>query len=294
MGKSRSGAHDKARMPRANQEKLEMLGELISSVTHEINTPMHFIGHNLTFLKLAFQNLLALGAHRQQMLKNVKIGAAISDDDWRKLAGLEEGAEPEYLEHEVVSALDQSVEGVEMVSRLVLALKDFTHPSTHEFSLTDVNKCVATISTISRNVWKRVAELRLDLARDLPFLYCSQDELHQVLLNLVVNAAHAIEEKIAAGQYDQGLITIVTKAQGEAVEIEVRNDGPQIALDLQKEIFKPYFTTKEPGKGTGLGLSIVRRIVEEAHGGQIFLTSDSDKGTSFRVVLPHRSNDGEV
>ncbi len=280
--------------PRADQKKLEVLGALISGITHEINTPMHYLENNLTFLKVAFIDMLELVNNYQQLLARVRVGETISDSDWQVLGGIETQAEPEYLKTEIAQALEQSLEGIDMVTRLILALKDFSHPSLHSYSLTDINKCVDTVCTISRHEWKRVAELQLDLARDLPYLFGSRDELHQVLLNLVVNAAHAIGEKIAAGGYTRGNIKITTKAVDQQIEVVIHNDGPGIAPENLIRIFDPHFTTKEAGKGTGLGLSLVKRIVEQAHGGRVSVVSDAVTGTSFTVVLPHRCHESEV
>jgi signal transduction histidine kinase len=279
---------------KAGKEKLKMLGELISGITHEINTPMHYLENNLTFLKFAFKDLLELDLKYQQILKKVKNGEKISDTEWQSLSEAEKEAEPEYLKEEGSQALDQSLEGVAMVSRLVLALKDFSHPSLHSFSLTDINKCVDTVCTISRHEWNRVAELELNLARDLPYLFASRDELHQVLLNLVVNAAHAIGEKISAGKYDRGQIKISTKTNEEKIEIAVSDNGPGIPTENLDLIFQQSFTTKEAGKGTGIGLGLVKQIVEDAHRGQIVVSSNEQSGTTFTIILPHRQNDAEL
>ena len=164
----------------------------------------------------------------------------------------------------------------------------------HNFSLTDINKCLDTVCTISRHEWNRVAELELNFSRDLPYLFASRDELHQVFLNIVVNAAHAIGEKISNGDYDRGKILISTKTSGDKIEIKISNDGPEIPSENQKLIFQPDYTTKEAGKGTGLGLSLVKQIVEDAHHGEIKLTSDNKSGTTFTIILPHRPNETEL
>ncbi|HAE38605.1 MAG TPA: ATP-binding protein [Candidatus Riflebacteria bacterium] len=269
-------------------DKLQMLGRLISGITHEINTPLHYLEHNLTFLRIAFKDLLALLGNCRGMLSQIKSGEHIDSEQWQALAQLEAEVEPEYLEDEIAKTLAQSLEGMDMVARIVLALKDFSHPAQQEFSITDINKCVDTVCTISRHEWKISADLKLELARDLPFLFCSHDEIHQVLLNLVVNSAHAINEKKEAGKYDRGLITISTAALGDRVEITVRDDGIGIAPEHQSLIFNPDFTTKKAGTGTGFGLSLVRKIVEEGHHGSISCESQPGEGTVFRVILPHR------
>ncbi len=276
----------------ARQEKLKLLGGLISGITHEINTPMHYLDTNLTFLKYAFKDLSKLLDAYHLLLKHVEAGNSISPDEWQNLHQLEREADSEYLQKEIGLALEQSGEGISLVSRLVLAMKDFSHQAPHSFSLVDVNKCIDTVYTISRHEWKRIADFELRLSRDLPYLYASRDEIHQVLLNLVVNAAHAIAEKIQAGQYDRGNIKAITRIVEDNIEIEIANDGPEISGADIGRIFEPYFTTKEPGKGTGLGLSLVKRIIEKDHGGTIRVSSTT-KATSFTLVLPQNRPENE-
>ncbi len=280
-----------ARQSPADLEKLQLLGRLVSGITHEINTPMHYLENNLTFLKSAFKNLFDLYGTYQQMLKTVRAGEVISQQGWQSLEKQEGEVEVDYLHSEIGEALAQSLEGIDMVSRIVLALKDFSHPSLHEFSLTDINKCVDTVCTISRHEWKRVADLKLELAGNLPFLFCSRNEIHQVLLNLVVNAAHAIGEKVNARAYDRGVITVFTATRGDQVEIRIQDDGPGIAPEHQPLIFKPRFTTKAAGNGTGFGLSLVKQIVEDRHGGSLSFTTVPGQGSIFTVVLPHRPDE---
>lgn len=272
-------------------DKLQMLGRLISGITHEINTPLHYLEHNLTFLKISFKDLLSLLTSCRGMLNQIKSGEQIDNGQWQALNQLESEVEPEYLEDEIAKTLAQSLEGMDMVARIVLALKDFSHPAQQDFSITDINKCVDTVCTISRHEWKIAADLQLELAGDLPFLFCSRDEIHQVLLNLVVNSAHAINEKKEAGKYDRGLITVTTASLGDRVEIVVRDDGIGIAPENQGLIFNPDFTTKKAGAGTGFGLSLVRKIVEESHHGSISCESQPGEGTVFKVILPHRQPD---
>lgn len=272
----------------SGQARLEALGALISGISHEINTPMHYLGNNLTFFKHAFESLLELDEKYRLLLATVKKGETPSAQDWSELERIEAVAEPHYLKTEMQLALEQSLEGVAMVSKLVLALKDFSFPPLTDYSLIDINKCVDTVATIARHEWKRDSDLKFELSRDLPYLYGSRDEIHQILLNLLVNAAHAVSEKITAAGYDRGKIIISTRPLKDQIAIEVFNDGPPIAPEHLSKIFEPHFTTKEPGKGTGIGLSIVKRIVQEAYGGKISVSSDADNGTTFKVVLPHR------
>ncbi len=274
-------------------DKLQMLGRLVSGITHEINTPMHYLEHNLSFLKVAFKDLMRLQDCCCKLLQKIQDGEKLDDSVWQELTSIKAEVEPDYLQTEIGKTIEQSIEGIDMVSSIVLALKDFSHRSQREFSMTDINKCVETACTISRHEWKKVADLQLELAGDLPFLFCSRDEVHQVLLNLVVNSAHAVAEKKDSGAYDRGIIRVTTAARGDKVEIRVEDDGAGISEENQKLMFTANFTTKKAGAGTGFGLSLVRHIVENRHNGNISFASEPGKGTAFTVVLPHRQPDRE-
>jgi len=270
-------------------EKLQLLGRLVSGITHEINTPLHYLENNLTFLKSSFKDLFKLYDAYRGLAEKLEAGESQAADELNRIADLEASVEADYLREETFQALEQSIEGVDMVSRIVLALKDFSHPSLQEFSLTDINKCIDTACTISRHEWKSVAELQLELAGDLPFLLCSRDEIHQILLNLVVNAAHAIDDKIRKNIYNRGLITITSCLYGDTIEITVADDGIGIDVENAARIFQPHFTTKVAGRGTGFGLSLVKSIVEQQYGGVIDFSTMAGEGTRFMVRLPHRT-----
>ncbi|MFZ5951323.1 MAG: sensor histidine kinase [Candidatus Rifleibacteriota bacterium] len=278
--------------PVPTQQKLEMLGSLISGIAHEINTPLHYLGTNLTFLKSAFKDLLDLVNEYQSVLAELEEEGKIPSDALSRMKNTENEANPDYLKSEISQALQESEEGIAMASGLVLAMKDFSYPGPRNFSLVDVNQCVDTVYKISRFAWKKEADFELNLADDLPYLLASRDELHQVLINLIVNASQAIKEKRNAGDYDRGQINVSTRSENNQIVIEVANDGPLIAQENLTRIFEPHFTTKPAGHGTGLGLSLVKKVVEKEHGGKIEVTSNAQFGTIFRIFLPHRQSAG--
>lgn len=265
--------------------KLESLGQLAAGIAHEINTPVQYIGDNARFLLTAFNDIFTALARCEDAARAVENG-----DDARPLArmALESAAEHdiEYLREEIPKAIEQSISGVERVTDIVRAMKEFAHPGSREKTLVDINRLAQNAITVSRSEWKYVADVAAELDPSLPFVPLIPGDMSQVLLNLLVNAAHAISETSCAGENGKGAITVSTRLNGGFVEIRVADTGAGIRQDIRHKIFDPFFTTKEVGKGTGQGLAIVHSIVVDRHGGNIGLESEVGKGTTFIIQLP--------
>lgn len=302
-------------------QKLESIGQLAAGVAHEINTPIQYIGDNLRFLRGAFDDLLRPLAVCGEFAETDMGGAGASAGEAgggavapaQRLARLREtlaDTDTDFLMDEVPRAIGQALEGVERVATIVLAMKKFSHPETTEKRPADINQLVLDTVTVSRNEWKYVAEVETRLAPDLPLIPCLPGDLAQVLLNVVVNAAHAIAEarQTAEGQPGgqggitgsgggapppPGRITITTlltpgsapAARGH-VEIRIADTGAGIPEEVRDRVFDPFFTTKAVGKGTGQGLAIAHDIVVKKHGGSIDFTSAPGRGTTFTITLP--------
>jgi signal transduction histidine kinase len=192
----------------------------------------------------------------------------------------------EYLLKEVPSALEQSLEGLGRVARIVHAMKEFSHPGSEEKKLTDINKAILTTLTVARNEWKYVAEVETVLAADLQPVPCNAGEFNQVVLNLIINSAHAIAEALGDKTDKKGKITIRTKQDAEWTTISIQDTGSGIPPEIQSRIFEPFFTTKEVGKGTGQGLSIAHNTIVQRHSGRLWFQSEVGKGTTFFIQLP--------
>jgi len=192
----------------------------------------------------------------------------------------------DFYREEVPRALQDSQEGVETVAKIVRSLKAFAHPGTDEKTGVDINKVIDNAVTISRNAWKYVAELRLDLMAELPAIPGHPTELGQVVLNLIVNAAQAVESAIGEQPTEKGRIAISTRLKGEAIEIRVSDDGCGIAPENRARIFDLFYTTKDVGKGSGQGLAIAHAVIVEQHHGAISVESEPGEGTTFIVELP--------
>jgi signal transduction histidine kinase len=191
-----------------------------------------------------------------------------------------------YLGEEIPKAIQQSLEGVGRVAKIVQAMKEFSHPGTEQKTPCDINRAIENTITVARNEWKYVAEMVTDLDPSLPPIPCFPGELNQVVLNLIVNAAHAIAEQGAGEKDYKGTITVQTRHLGDRLSLFVRDTGCGIPAAIRARIFEPFFTTKPVGKGTGQGLAIAHAVVVKKHGGTITVESEVGKGTTFEIRLP--------
>lgn len=267
--------------------KMESLGTLSSGIAHEINTPIQYISDNVRFLKDSFDDLLDILEKSRAALDQLSGMAAGSPAIVAAETSLA-SFDFDYLKEEIPSALSQSLEGLEQVSNIVGAIKEFAHPGSVELTPSNINALIRTTATVSRNQWKYLATLELDLASDLPPVPCLAGEIKQVLLNLIVNAAQAIE---ATGRDGPGIIRIATRVRDDAVEILVGDDGCGIPVAVQGRVFDPFFTTKGVGKGTGQGLALAYACITKRHGGTIGFESTANLGTTFRITLPIRDRE---
>ena len=195
-------------------------------------------------------------------------------------------ADLEYLAAEIPRALDQSLEGIERVTRIVRAMKDFSHPGSTEKTPTQLNKAIESTVTVCRSEWKYVADLVTEFDPGLPAVPVLPGEFNQSILNLVVNAAHAIADVVGDGGKGKGVITLTTRRDGDWAEVRIKDSGTGIPEKAREKMFTPFFTTKGVGKGTGQGLAIARSVVVDKHGGTIHFETETGKGTTFVIRLP--------
>jgi len=280
-------------------QRLETLGQLAAGVAHEINSPIQFVGDNVRFFEEVWQDLVGLLESSRAVCRSVAERGSPDPERVAALAREMKQADLEYLATEVPRALGQAKEGVERISKIVRAMKDFGHARSIEKLAANLNDSIESSVVLSRNEWKYVAEVDLDLCPDLPQVECDVSAVNQVVLNLVVNAAHAIAEDRSSraephtagadaesDTSSKGRIAIRTRSVGDEVEIVIEDDGPGIPEAIQARIFERFFTTKPVGKGTGQGLAIAREIIEGRHGGRIACENREGGGARFSVWLP--------
>jgi len=266
-------------------QKLESIGQLAAGIAHEINTPTQYVGDNTRFLKDAFDTIIQLIRNHHDLLAAVRQNA-LTPELFESAEKLQKAADVDYLCQQIPQAIQETLEGIERVTKIVRAMKDFSHPGNREKTAADLNKAIESTTTVARNEWKYVADLKLDLAPDLPPVPCFLGEFNQAILNLVINAAHAIGDVVKSNPGAKGLITVQTRRGGSHAEIRISDTGTGIAEVHRAHIFEPFFTTKDVGKGTGQGLTLVYSNIVKKHGGTVTFETETGKGTTFIIRLP--------
>jgi PAS domain S-box-containing protein len=265
-------------------QKLESIGQLAAGIAHEINTPTQYIGDNARFLEDAFHNLSPLLVAIKRLGETHDAQAVIAQVGEIR-AGLAD-ADLDYLLEEIPRAIGQSLDGVERVATIVRSMKEFSHPGSEEKQAIDLNRAIESTLTVSRNEWKYVADVVTELDPSLPRVTCLPGDINQVILNLVVNAAHAIGDKLRGSTTEKGQIGVQTRHDGDWVEIRIRDTGTGIPQEIQGRVYDPFFTTKPVGRGTGQGLAIVHSVITERHRGTIRFETQPGQGTTFIIRLP--------
>jgi signal transduction histidine kinase len=234
----------------------------------------------------AFRDVFSLASLNDD-LKNMDV-ASSEDCAARRDRILDKIAEIDidYLREEIPRAIEQSLDGIQRVSSIVKAMREFSHPGGVEKTYIDLNKAIESTIILTRNEWKYAAEMITSFAPDMPLVKGYPADLNQVILNLLVNAAQAVQAKLEAEPGEKGRIEVTTRRDGDEGEICIRDTGTGIPSEIQSRIFDPFFTTKEVGKGTGQGLTIAHNIIVRKHGGRIYCESQVGEGTAFYIRLP--------
>lgn len=261
---------EKTQMQLMQSEKMAAVGQLAAGVAHEINNPVGFVSSNVNTLSEYVTQLFALlDAHEG-------VQDQLPPEAQQALAAARQKADLGFLREDTPQLLRESQEGLARVKGIVADLKDYSHVDESLWQYADINRGVQSTLNVAWNEVKYKAEVVKELG-DLPQVFCIASQINQVVMNLLVNAAQAIEGK--------GRIVLRTGVQGDRVWIEVEDNGRGMAPDVQQRIFEPFFTTKEVGKGTGLGLSISWEIIQR-HQGSLSVRSTPGQGSTFRIELP--------
>jgi len=261
-------------------EKLASIGQLAAGVAHEINNPVGYVHANLGALQGYIESLCQMLETYEQLETRVND----NDDVLKTLQEQKQELDLEYLKEDVRDLVSESREGITRVKGIVQDLKDFSHVDESEWQWTDLHRGLDSTLNIVSNEIKYKAEVVKEYSK-LPEVECLASQINQVFMNLLVNAAHAIE--------DRGVITIRSGHENSKVWVSISDTGKGIEPEHLKKLFDPFFTTKPVGTGTGLGLSLSYGIIQK-HGGQIEVDSALDKGTTFTVYLPVKQDEAQA
>ena len=290
VGRELAASNEKLRLEKAERERveaelrlaqrLEAIGHLAAGMAHEINTPIQYIGDNGKFLEDAFRDLMKFVRPAGSPADALAPGSGSLP-----VTPQADDSVLNYLTNEVPRAITQLLQGVDEVARIVRAMREFSHPGRIEKLPVDINQGIENTVLVSKSEWKYVSEVITKLDPDLPPVPFVAGEFNQVILNLIVNAAHAIADVVGdSGQ--KGRIQITTRRNNATAEIRVSDSGTGIPESIRAKIFDPFFTTKPVGKGTGQGLAIAHAVVVQKHGGSIQVESEPGRGTTFVIQLP--------
>jgi signal transduction histidine kinase/HAMP domain-containing protein len=264
-------------------QKLESVGRLASGVAHEINTPVQFITDNVHFLRDTTADLMtliqSLRVSNQSVLDGTPsleaAGAAVE---------IETSIDLSFLSEDMPKAYKGCIDGLKRVATIVRSMKEFAHPDSTEMTDIDINRAIESTLVIASNEYKYLAELETHLG-EIPAVLCLAGEVNQAVLNIIVNAAHAIGD-VVKDSGKLGKITVSTRHEGDSVIISIADTGGGIPEHVRARIFDPFFTTKEVGKGTGQGLAIARSVLVDKHGGDLTMETEVGVGTTFHLRLP--------
>jgi signal transduction histidine kinase len=262
-------------------QRLESVGQLAAGIAHEINTPIQFVGDSVGFLKDAYADLSELEREYRSVCTTLAEAGEDGPALLARLEAAEQRADLEYLRERIPVAFERTEDGLSRVASIVGAMKDFGRPNQVEHTAADLNAALRSALVVTQNEYKYLARVETELG-DMPPVVCNVSELNQVFLNLIVNAAHAIEDAEA----DSGLIRVSSARENGAAIITIADNGTGIPKEIRERIFDPFFTTKEVGRGTGQGLAIARSIIVDKHGGSIAVDSAVGGGTTFAIRIP--------
>lgn len=259
-------------------EKMASIGQLAAGVAHEINNPMGFIYSNLGTLNEYIEDLADILSAYADLDKAVEVGDLDkARAQIQSISAKKQTLDLDYLLDDIGQLIEESREGADRVRKIVLNLKDFSHVDKEEKMPANINNGLESTLNIVSNELKYKAEVEKDYG-EIPEVSCYIQELNQVFMNLLVNAAHAIE--------GHGVITVRTYSENDHVCVAIADNGKGMSPEVQKRIFEPFYTTKVVGEGTGLGLSIGYGIVVDKHGGQLLVDSSEGLGTTFTIKIP--------
>jgi two-component system NtrC family sensor kinase len=257
-------------------EKMAAVGQLAAGIAHEINNPVGFISSNLGSLNEYLVDIQQVLTKQTECIGKLLVGSEPGNETVKELSELKQQVGLAFILSDIDQLLSDSIEGTHRVKNIIADLSEFSHADGPELAREDINQLIDKTINVAWNELKYKAEVEKEFG-ELPLVLCNGGKLAQAFLNLLVNAAQAIESR--------GVITLRSGQDGSMIWAEVEDTGSGIPDHMVSKIFDPFFTTKEVGKGTGLGLHMVQSVID-SHGGTVSVSSEVGKGTLFHLTLP--------
>jgi two-component system, NtrC family, sensor kinase len=277
-------------------QKMEGIGTLAAGIAHEINTPLQYLHDNTLFIKDSLSSIFKAFDEAKKIVGSCNMeNPAEIEKKFTRMKEIFNNENLNYLTTEIPAAIGENENGIQIVRKIVMAMKNFSHPGMKTMQKADINEAIRSTITITKNVWKYSAEIETGFAEKLPEVTCHIADINQVFLNMITNSCDAIAEKNEKnGNSDTpGKIKVRTYCDEDFVHIEITDDGNGIPQAVIDKIFQPFFTTKQVGKGTGQGLALSYDIIVNKHNGKISVESEPGEGTKFTVSLPIENNENQ-
>lgn len=261
-------------------QKMEALGQISAGIAHEINTPIQFVGDSIFFLKESIYDLQRGLSEYESLIDKT------NPENQRRIEEINQILDLDYLNERVPESLERASQGIQRVSDIIKAMKSFSRQENKQKTLASINEAIDNTLLVASSEYKYNAQVDKDLG-DIRKIYCHISDINQVLLNMIVNSAHAIEERFGDKPAKiMGKIAITTRDIDDYIVITIWDNGAGIPREIIERVFDPFFTTKPVGKGTGQGLSLCHRIIHEGHNGSIKVSSAPNEGTQFEIFIP--------
>jgi two-component system, NtrC family, sensor kinase len=268
-------------------QKMEGIGTLAAGIAHEINTPLQYLHDNTMFIKDSLASIFKAFEEAKKIVSSCQLESASEiEKNLTRMKEIFNNENLNYLTTEIPAAISENENGIQIVRKIVLAMKNFSHPGMKTMQKADINEAVRSTITITKNVWKYSAEIETDFAEKLPEVTCHIADLNQVFLNMITNSCDAINEKKGGDGEITGIVKIKTFCDEDFVYVQISDNGNGIPHSVIGKIFQPFFTTKQVGKGTGQGLALSYDIIVNKHNGEIKVESEPGEGTKFTISLP--------
>ena len=267
-----------------NTQRLEAIGQLTAGIAHEINSPIHYISDNMAFIDNELTTIMPVA---KEILK-IQKKKNVTKNDINKLKEKLANIDIEFLSKELTKAVNENKKGLSEVSEMISAMKIYAHADNAHKLPIDINKTVNSIITVCKSEWKYITDIKTTFDPSMPIISCFVNDLQQAIMNIIINAVHAIEEQNEKIKRTKGQILIHTHLESDSILISIKDNGIGIPKKTYDKVFDPFFTTKQATQELGQGLAQAYTTIVDKHEGSLTFESEYGRGSTFFIRLPNR------